>query len=300
MKSAIITLFEGHYHLGAAALINSLHAAGFSGTFICGHRGPRPAWAANTDAIRDRIEVRWVEVAATVHLTYHKPAFLRECWQQQCADAEQLYYFDPDIVLKAPWPVIERWAQDGIALVEDVNANFPARHPYQLAWRDFFARHDLKTVRALDRYYNAGFIGLPRAHASLLDLWARVIEHAHVEIGNLGALKNSGPHALFHSADQDALNMALLLGDFPINAAGPEGMDFLPGGHLLSHAAGGAKPWRGGFLRDALRGRPPGPAQKNFYAYADGPLPVFSKGLLARRRASLKLAALIGRFYRRS
>ena len=45
-----------------------------------------------------------------------------------------------------------------------------------------------------------------------------------------------------------------------ILAVGPEGMDFLPGGHLLSHAAGGGKPWRGGFLRAALRGRPPGTA----------------------------------------
>jgi hypothetical protein len=155
-------------------------------------------------------------------------------------------------------------------------------------------------VRAPERYYNAGFIGLPRAQAALLDTWIRVIEFARVEIGALGALKNSGPHALFHSADQDALNMALMLGNEPLNAAGPEAMDFLPGGHLLSHAAGGTKPWRGGFLRDALRGRPPGPAQKCFYDYADGPLPVFAPGTLARLRTSLRLAALIGRFYRRT
>lgn len=300
MKSAVITLFEGHYHLGAAALINSLHASGFSGVVICGHRGPKPAWAANAGAIRDRIELKWVEVEANLHLTYYKPTFMRDCWRTHCSDADQLYYLDPDIVVKAPWSVIERWAQDGIALVEDVNANFPSRHPYQLAWKDFFARHHLQPVRSLDRYYNAGFVGLPRAQANLLDVWIRVVEIAGQELGNLGKLKNSGPHALFHSADQDALNMALLLGDFPLNATGPEGMDFLPGGHLLSHAAGGTKPWRGGFLRDALKGRPPGPAQKNFYLYADGPLPVFPKGTLARHRASLKLAALIGRFYRRT
>ncbi|MEO7413147.1 MAG: hypothetical protein ABIZ81_07305, partial [Opitutaceae bacterium] len=105
---------------------------------------------------------------------------------------------------------------------------------------------------------------------------------------------------LFHTIDQDGLNMALMLRDVPINAAGPEGMDFLPGGHLLSHAAGGAKPWRGGFLGDALRGRPPGLAQKSFYNYAQGPLPVLSSTTLAWRRAELQLSALIGRFYRRT
>jgi hypothetical protein len=105
---------------------------------------------------------------------------------------------------------------------------------------------------------------------------------------------------LFHTIDQDALNLALMLSDVPINAAGPEGMDFLPGGHLLSHAAGGTKPWRGGFLREALRGRPPGLAQKFFYSYARGPLPVLSTGTLAWRKLDLRLAALIGRFYRRT
>lgn len=300
MKSAIVTLFEGHYHLGAAALINSLHTHGFSGVVICGHRGPRPPWEKNAAAIADRIQLQWVEVDAAVHLTYHKPAFMRECWQNRCAGADLLFYFDPDIVLKAPWPTIERWAADGIALVEDVNANFPARHPYRLAWADFFARHAFVPTRAPERYYNAGFIGLPRAQAALLDIWIKIIECARLEIGALGALKNSGPHALFHSADQDALNMALMLSEAPINAAGPEGMDFLPGGHLLSHAAGGTKPWRGGFLGSALRGRPPGPAQKCFYDYAHGPLPVFPPFTLARQRALLRLAALIGRFYRRT
>ncbi|MEO6567243.1 MAG: hypothetical protein ABIO94_00660, partial [Opitutaceae bacterium] len=141
MKVAAVTLFEGHYHLGAAALINSLHAHGFSGTVICGHRGPRPAWAASAPVIADRIDLQWIEINAKVHLTYYKPVFMRECWQGLCASANQLYYFDPDIVLKAPWSIVERWATDGIAVVEDVNATFPARHPYRLGWLDFFSRH---------------------------------------------------------------------------------------------------------------------------------------------------------------
>ena len=153
--------------------------------------------------------------------------------------------------------------------------------------------------RNLERYYNAGFIGLPRTHVGFLDLWVDFVARAAKETGSLEKLKNSEPHTLFHTPDQDALNMALLLSTAPINAAGPEAMDFVHGGHLLSHAAGRMKPWLGGFVRAALRGRPPGLPQKSFYDHVVGPIPVFSAGRLARLRLSLKLAAIIGRFYRR-
>jgi hypothetical protein len=299
LKAAVVTLFEGHYHLGAAALINSLHASRFEGMVICGYRGPLPPWAGLTSRVAP-IGVHFVAIDTPVHFTNYKPAFMRACWAAEAKDADVLYYSDPDIVVKAPWSTLANWANGGLALCEDVNAHLPARHPYRLAWLDFLARKGIPVRRSLERYHNAGFLGVPRAQAGFLDDWQRVLDLAQEELGSLDRIKHSGPNVLFHTVDQDALNIALLLSDVTINAAGPEGMDFLPGGHLLSHAAGGTKPWRGGFLRDALRGRPPGPAQKNFYAYADGPLPIFSKGELARKRASLRFAAMIGRFYRRT
>jgi hypothetical protein len=300
MTHAVCTLFEGHYHLGVGALINSLHASGFSGVVICGHRGPEPVWANAARGFTNGIEVRFVPITTDVHFTNYKPGFLRDCWITHCPDATQLYYFDPDIVVKAPWTVIARWAADGVALCEDVNANFPARHPYRLAWIDFLQAHQLQPTRSVDRYYNAGFIGLPRAHRHLLDTWAKIVGWADEELGSRSRLKNNKPHTLFHSADQDALNMALMVNDVPINGTGPEGMDFTTGGHLLSHAIGGAKPWRGGFFRDALRGRPPGNAQKSFFRFAESPLRLFRSSELARLRLSLRSGALIGRIYRRA
>lgn len=298
-RPLVCTLFEGDYHLGAAALINSLHAAGFAGTVVCGHRDPPPPWAAAARRLAPALDVHCVPVATTIHLTNHKPAFLRAVWRTHPA-AESLYYFDPDIVVKAPWTVLARWARDGLALVEDVNANLPSGHPYRLAWCDFLARHGVTARRTLERYYNAGFLGLPRAHAALLDQWEDILTLAAAEIGGLDTLKHGAPEALFHTPDQDALNLALLLNTAPLHTAGPEAMDFLPGGHLLAHAAGGTKPWRGGFLHAALRGRPPGLAQKAFFAHVAGPLPVFPPALLRRRRLALRAAALIGRFYRRT
>jgi hypothetical protein len=298
--NAVCTLFEGHYHLGAGALVNSLHACGFTGRIVCGHRGSLPAWGEAAQRIRGDFEVRFVRLETQSHLTYHKPEFMLRCWSEYCQGASQLHYLDPDIVVKAPWATMERWAQDGIALCEDVNANLPSGHPYRLQWTDFLVHHGMRAARPMERYYNAGYVGVPRSAIGFVRIWAKIIDDAGLELGGLTKLKNDQPHALFHSADQDALNMALMCTEVPINASGPEGMDFLPGGHLLSHAIGGAKPWRGGFLREALRGRPPGKAQKTFFRFAESPLRLIAPQELRRMKASLSLGALVGRVYRRS
>lgn len=300
MNVCLCTLFEGDYHLGAAALLNSLHRAGFDGLFICGHRGPKPDWAGRTDSLHP-ITVRWVAINPSVHLTNYKPDFLLACLDRHAPDADVVAYLDPDIVLKARWPFFERWILGGgIALCEDVNPNLPAGHPYRLAWREFFARYQLTPLRNLERYYNAGFLAVPRPARGFLECWSSLIRLAEIEIGTLGSLKHGSPDALFHTPDQDALNMALMLQDVPVHAAGPDGMDFQPGGVLLSHAIGQPKPWRGGFLRTALSGYPPGPAHKLFYQHAPGPLAVWSPARLALRRLDLRAAALVGRFYHRS
>ncbi|MES2695345.1 MAG: hypothetical protein V4773_17850 [Verrucomicrobiota bacterium] len=295
MRAVAVTLFEGNYHLGAAGLINSLHTAGFTGTFVCGYRGAIPPWADRTLPF----EVKFLPLTVSTHLTNYKPTFLQQCLREFGLQAEQLYYFDPDIVVKAPWSTLERWASDGLAIVEDVNAYLPTRHPYRLAWADFFAHHKLPVRRSIDRYFNAGFFGLPRAHLEFLTVWQRLLDLAAATNGG-ERLKHGQPHTLFHSADQDAMNMALMLSDIPINSAGPEAMDFTPGGHLLSHAAGGTKPWRGGFLRAALAGRPPSAPQKAFFHYVDSPIPVFSPSALKILKLELACAAAIGRFYRRN
>ncbi|MEO7799701.1 MAG: hypothetical protein ABIY47_18455, partial [Opitutaceae bacterium] len=182
MKSAILTLFEGHYHLGAAALINSLHAAGFTGVVVCGHRGPLPPWAAATEGVAP-IEVRFEAIETPVHFANYKPAFMRGWWAEHPDDADTVYYSDPDIVVKAPWSTLEDWAMGGVALCEDLNAHLPARHPYRIAWLDFLARKNIPVQRSLERYYNSGFIGVPRAQAGFLDDWQRVLDLAAEELG---------------------------------------------------------------------------------------------------------------------
>ena len=65
MTSAICTLFEGHYHIGAAALINSLHQGGFRGRIYCGLRGPLPPWAEPSREAGPGLRVR--ELGEDVH-----------------------------------------------------------------------------------------------------------------------------------------------------------------------------------------------------------------------------------------
>lgn len=99
MKSSVCTLFEGDYHLGAAALVNSLHASGFRGQMFCGLRGPLPPWAGGADrlVLAEGLEVFFLPQATDIHFTNHKPAFLLDLWDGPAAGAESLFYFVPDI-----------------------------------------------------------------------------------------------------------------------------------------------------------------------------------------------------------
>ena len=92
-------------------------------------------------------------------------------------DATVVAYIDPDIVVKCDWPAFTGWfTEDGISLAEDVNWCFPARHPKRLLWDRFFEPHGATPRRALERYYNAGFIAVSRAHLEFLDLWRRLCD----------------------------------------------------------------------------------------------------------------------------
>ncbi len=310
MTSAVCTLFEGHYHLGAAALANSLWASGFRGRFICGLRGPLPPWAepsrdgGNGYRVRDLgegFEIWFVPVDTEIHFTNYKPTFLNEMWDGPAAEAERFYYLDPDIVLKCPWSLIYRWAENGIACSEDVNFYLPPRHPLRLEWKSWLEAQGVEVMRPeLDRYYSGGFIGVPKAERGFLKIWEAMILKVGTAIGSLSKIKQGSANSVFHTPDQDAMNIAFMASLAPINSAGWESMDFTHGGHLLSHAIGSRKPWRGGFVKLALQGYPPSLPAKAFLDYIDGPIEMFSPSEKAKLRRNLRFAALIGRFYRRT
>lgn len=310
MKTTVCTLFEGHYHHGVGALGNSLSAAGFRGIFWAGYRGALPRWAAAVATeygpdmhryeVDDGFSIVFVHIQTPLHFAYFKPNFLARVLDELATDCDAAIYIDPDVVVKCPWHLLERWPQRGIALVQDVHSVMPPGHPMRLAWLEFLTNQGITAVHPRDRYYSTGFVGVCRSQRIFLDSWVGVMDLVLSEIGRDKGTKHGPAGEMFHSTDQDALNMALMIGDFTVNAAGSESMDFTSGGYLLSHAIGTPKPWNGGFVSDALRGSPPRMSSKAFLQHSAGPIRFFEPTRRTWLAFTLLLSAAIGRFYRRS
>jgi hypothetical protein len=313
MNTALCTLFDGDYHLGAAALVNSLHHHGFKGTVWMGCRGALPPWAATTAreswhewSPADGLVLRFVPLTTTAHLTNHKPAFMQDLWTRFCPEADALFYFDPDIVVKCRWSFFDDWVSHGVALVEDVNSPIPESHPRRAAWKRSLARRGMGIRREIGAYVNGGFVGIARAQRGFLDAWVEAMALVGEEVGGLEHSMFSFRPELasesypYSKTDQDALNIAVMTAQDAVSIMGREAMDFREGGWTMSHALGRKKPWHGGFIRQALKGYPPSMAAKTFYNHISAPIPIFLPARARWLRMTLKIGALIGRFYRRT
>lgn len=314
MTSAICTLVEGNYHLGLGALANSLYANGYRGTLWVGTRGALPPWASDSTTLPDGalfnarpdLQLRFVLLATTAHLTNFKPQFMLDLWTRHCPAADQLFYFDPDIVVKCRWGFFEEWASHGVALVEDVNSPIPETHPRRGAWRTCLSKRQIAVHRELREYVNGGFVGLQKAHQGFLHQWVEAMALVGEEVGGLEHSMFSFRPELqsesypFSKTDQDALNIAAMTSSDPLSIMGREAMDFAVGGWTMSHALGRTKPWHGGFVRRALRGFPPSAAAKLFCDHVREPIPVFTAAQARRLRLSLRIGSMIGRFYHRT
>jgi hypothetical protein len=298
VTTVVCTLFEGGYEAGAAALLNSLHRSGFEGEVVCGHRGARAAWSGQVQAL-EPLSVVFQPINRPEHLTYVKPRLMQDVLHGS-ADVNRVVYLDPDVVVKCRWDVVESWMDGGVAAVEDVNGNVPAHHPMRTRWRQYLEASDVPVAGPRNVYVNAGFLGVPRKHAELLTVWWELVQGSARVLGGLSALKNRSPNDLFHSADQDALNMALEVVPCDLSWVGREGMDFAPGGSLLSHAIGQPKPWEGRALGRALSGYPPSAAHREFLRHTSTPLAALGSLRLQRLRADLMAATLVSRVWRRA
>ena len=309
MKISLCTLFEGNYHFGLAGLSNSLVASGFSGTLWAGYRGRLPEWITESDSydaatavyrISPNFRLCMVLLDTPMHFAYYKPTFLKDVLEKHAPDADVVAYLDPDIVVKCDWPSFCGWfSDDALSLAEDVNWAFPSRHPKRLLWSAFFSPHGIRTVRPSERYYNSGFIGVPRQHRDFLSLWERLCGLVLDYNQGVKHLKAGHSAALFHSTDQDAMNFALTACNATLNTAGPDAMDFIPGGYYLSHAIGSPKPWNTQHIRNAMSGRSPSAATKAYFQHVENPIRIFSKEKLKRHRIALRVASAIGRLYQR-
>jgi hypothetical protein len=304
----ICTLFEGNYHYGLAALVNSLCAHGFKGAFYAGYRGALPPWAAanvrknGIGSILDltnECEIHFVPLDPPIHFNNYKPDFLIELMDKFCPGENEFFFFDPDIVVRAEWNFFEEWVSHGIALCEDMNHYLPRHHPVRLAWKKYAAQNGLTVKQELEKFYNGGFFGVRREHKEFLQMWKRLFDIRAAEGVDLKNFQLTGFEPPYLYLDQDLMNLALMLIPFPVTAVGPEGMAFQQGGYLMSHSAGDTKSWRKRFVVEALCGRAPSPTDKDFLEHTQTPIRIYTKPQLAVKQIGVKVGSAIGRFYRR-
>lgn len=308
VQTSVCTLFEGDYHLGVAALVNSLIAAGYTGTVWAGYRGALPPWARRLQRMEgehaayqvvEGVRIVFVPLKTELHLGCFKPRFMLDLLAGPASDCDFLWYFDPDICLRTSWTFFKRWQTRGVVLCEEINnCRLSARDPLRCEWMEIGAEMGLGEPRAITGYFNSGMVAIARSQAGLLDLWERIVHHAGQMGFNLKVLMAGNREMPFHAVDQDALNMALMYVDYPLSTMGPEGMGFAPGEVGVYHAMG-PKPWRGSILLRALAGNPPSNAFKFFFTQVSAPIRAYSSIRLCLKRFSCAVAAFIGRFYSR-
>ncbi|UCH71513.1 MAG: hypothetical protein JSW62_03695 [Thermoplasmatales archaeon] len=308
MKSAICTLFEGHYHFGVGVLVNSLYKNGFRGIVWAGYRGKLPPWAKPLRSCKEYKEftiaeeciVRFIHLNTELHLTNYKASFMIDILNRYQKEVESIFYFDPDIVIKCPWSFYEKWISYGVALCQDnCYYNMPSNHPLKMAWKEFADNLGYKASRQLEYYINAGFIGLKKEDLQILLIWKRLLNELQKENINLIHLKAGRRNEKFHNPDQDMLNLTLMLTEQSLSVIGPEGMDFKPAGYTMSHAASPPKPWRKNYILRALNGEAPVLADKEYWKNTQWPIKLFSEQKLYYKKISLLFAIAIGRFIKR-
>ncbi len=312
MDTAICTVFEKDYHYGVGALVNSLYHHGFRGIFWAGYRGNLPRWAKSLQAgngyqelpIAEGCTVRFIKLETRKHLGFYKPDFMCQLWENYCPDTEALFYFDPDIVNKCSWNFYENWVSRGIAICGDSWYLVPANHPKRLVWKEFAEDNGFVCERELDYHYNSGFIGVPKKYKSILTLWQKLEEVA--EISGYANLEHLYGDKTFHQypylyGDQTYLNLALMLNNYPLSTVGPDGMDFVPGGTIMSHATvPNIKPWRKQIIISALQGSSPTITDKLYWRYSQTPIQLYSTPKLLWQQVEILVGSAVGRFIRRA
>ena len=316
MNSAICTLFEGHYHFGVAVLINSLSNQGFKGSIYVGYKGKLPSWSdpatddaninwkgAKTLTLNTELKVHFLPVLIDYQLTNYKPEFMLEIFNRLRPDVNRIAYFDPDIIIKCRWDFFETWMSHGVAMVHEISANdMPPSHPIRKEWAKVGALCNREVVREIHSYINAGFVGVSREYIHFLELFCEIIDvaRAHYNFEDSVFQLTSDRTDIFYAHDQDAMNITAMCCDCPISEMGPEAMDFTNGGFTMSHATGSPKPWAKGFITSALTGITPSMADKIYWANVNGPINIFTSSKIKMTLAKIKLAGLIGRFYKKN
>jgi len=297
----IVCLFDRDYHLGFAALANSLVVADFKGLINVAYRNSIPEWVnqlkpKEKDAfyLTDNIVIQFREVFTDMHLGYYKPYFLKQTFENY-PNAEKVFYFDVDIVVKAPWKNYSDWLDSGVCLCLDSNFHFlHCTHPWRREWRNL-ANPDEKHYNNTSHYFNSGFLGVDKNGLKLIERWIDFTENYRKAGGEITYFTYD-PFVSIRG-DQDLLNAAVnFSADININIVGKEGMGFTRPTTFMEHAIGKTKPWNKKFIKYLFKsGFSPSPAEQSFFNFCQHPIRIFPAHVYQFKKLELSAASFFGR-----
>lgn len=321
MISSICTLFEGNYHYGLVALTNSLYKQGYRGEIYAGYKGMLPIWSsasvknidlnwlgAQTLTVTEDLQIHFLPLDTDYHLTNYKPDFMLRLWRGPAILSDMLFYFDPDIVLVAPWFYMQDWVSCGIALCEDIKSPLEKYHPRREGWRKYYKEYAIDLKFKNNIYVNGGFIGLKKEQIRFLEQWQVLQQHMAGHVGGLSKSSITGHTKLpanisfdfspFGATDQDALNATVEACDFNISYMRKEAMGLEPGSPtLMPHALGQPKPWNYYPLKSFLIGKVPRFVDKQYWSNVEYPIRCYSNLKIKKMNYLIKFVAFLSRFY---
>lgn len=301
-KEIITTLFEKEYHFGVGALINSLVKSGFKDLLIIGYKGNLPTWINQLQKV-DNLYYKFNDIFilfqcldTEIHLGYYKPFFLADIFTRY-SEVENIFYFDPDIVINAPWTFFSKWTKNKISLCLDVCFPFVSyNHPWRIDWLEL-APMNSESETKINYYVNSGFIGISRNYFKIVEKWKELTTNFK---------KNGGDVKSFHQeqlwmpirGDQELLNASITLNaDLPYCVIGTEGMGFTLPDYIMSHAIGSIKPWNKSYTIYLItKGKKPSTPEKRYFENSMSYLKLYSKLKYGLKKCDIKTASFLGRF----
>lgn len=312
IKAEVCTLFEGSYHIGVAALINSLCAFNYKGNIWIGYRGDLPPWIKqfNSQKLEHYLEVtisadvkaNFIYLDTDIHFTNYKPYFLIKVKDLCAENIKGLLYFDPDIIVNQTWAFYENWISYGVALCEDPSLSFNVNHPLRKRREELLRKSGFEILTRTNTYYNAGFIGVTFANFEIVEIWIALFEK-FLEMGLLN--KQPGWHKQINMAtewlskveDQDILNLGLSLFKGELSTLGSDGMGFSFGFNAMFHFVGQPKPWNRRHINQIIiKGKKVSQGQKMFIKYLRKPIKIYPIWKIGLKKVEVFLAVFLSRF----